>query len=60
MIIRCEFIDINSKYQMHRNLRKLSSPNTPALLFNIQIIEGTLGKSCKAFFIYVKSRFVNF
>ena len=47
MIIRCEFIEINSKYQMHRNLRKVSSPNTPELHSNIQIIEGTLANRAR-------------
>ena len=36
-IIRCEFEEINTKYQMHRTLRDLSSHGNSVLYPNIQI-----------------------
>ena len=40
-IIRCEFEEMNAKYQMHRTLRELASPGNS----NIQINDDTLGTS---------------
>ena len=54
-IIRCEFEEMNAKYQMQRTLRELASRYP-----NIQINDDTLGTSYKAFSMYLKSQFVNF
>ena len=59
-IIRCEFEEMNAKYQMHRTLRELASPINSAQYPNIQIKVDTLGTSYKAFSMYLKSQFVNF
>ena len=58
--IRCEFEEMNEKYQMHRTLRELASPRNSAQYPNIQINDDTLGTSYKAFSMYFKSEFVNF
>ena len=58
--IRCEFEEMNAKYQMHRTLRALASPRNSAQYPNIQINDDTLGTSYKAFSVYLKSEFVNF
>ena len=58
-IIRCEFEEINAKYQMHRTLRDLASHGNSVLYPNIQINDDTLGTSYKTFSIYLKSQFVN-
>ena len=44
---------------MHRTLRELTPPGTSAFYPNIEINDGTLGTSYKAFSIYPKSQFVN-
>ena len=59
-IIRCEFEEMNAKYQMHRTLRELALPGNSALYPTIQINDDTLGTSYKAFSMYLKSQFVNF
>ena len=59
-IIRCEFEEMNAKYQMHRTLRELASPKNSAQHPNIQINDDTLVTSYKLFSMYWKSRFVNF
>ena len=59
-IIRCEFEEMNAKYQMQRTLRELASPGNSARYPNIQINDDTLGTSYKAFSMYLKSQFVNF
>ena len=59
-IIRCEFEEMNAKYQMHLTLRELTSPGNSALYPTIQINDNTLGTSYKAFSMYLKSQFVNF
>ena len=58
--IRCEFEEMNAKYQMHRTLREHASPRNSAQYPNIQINDDTLGTSYKAFSMYLKSEFVNF
>ena len=58
-IIRCEFEEINAKYQMHRTLRDLASHGNSVLYPNIQINDDTLSTSYKTFSIYLKSQFVN-
>ena len=58
--IRCEFEEMNAKYQVHRTLRELASPRNSAQYSNIQINGDTLGTSYKAFSMYLKSEFVNF
>ena len=58
--IRCEFEEMNAKYQMQRTLRELASPGNSARYPNIQINDDTLGTSYKAFSMYLKSHFVNF
>ena len=58
-IIRCEFEEINAKYQMHRTHRDLASHGNSVIYPNIQINDDTLGISYKIFWIYLKSQFVN-
>ena len=48
-IIRCEFEEMNAKYQKHRTLRELASPRNSTPYPNIQINGDTLGTSYKAF-----------
>ena len=59
-IIRCEFEEMNAKYQMQRTLRELASPRNSAQYPNIQINDDTLDTSYKAFSMYLKSEVVNF
>ena len=59
-IIRCEFEEMNAKYQMHRTLLELALPGNSTLYPTIQINDNTLGTSYKAFSMYLKSQFVNF
>ena len=59
-IIRCEFEEMNAKYQMRRTLRELASPRNSTLYPTIQINDNTLGTSYKAFSMYLKSQLVNF
>ena len=58
-IIRCEFEETYSKYQMHRTLRDLASHGNSVLYPNIEINDYTLDTSYKTFLIYLKSQFVN-
>ena len=48
--IRCEFGEINAKYQMQLRLRHLASPANPAKHPSIHINEDTLGTSMHRFF----------
>ena len=59
-IIRCEFEEMNAKYQMHRTLRELALPGNSTLYPTIQINDNTLGTLYKAFSMYLKLQFVNF
>ena len=59
-IIRCEFEEINAKYQMLLTLRELVSPRNSAQYPNIQINDDTLGTSYQALLMYLKSEFVQF
>ena len=43
--IRCDFGEINSKYQMHYRLRELASPSNPPHFPPLLINEDTLNKS---------------
>ena len=54
-IIRCEFEEINVKFQMHPIVRELASPGITVHCPNIQINDDTFGTSYKAFSIYLES-----
>ena len=58
-IIRCEFEEINAKYQMHRTFCDQASHGNSVLYPNIQINNDTLGTSYTTFSIDLKSQFVN-
>ena len=58
-IIRCDFKEMNAKWQMHRTLRELASPGNSELYPNIHINDETSGISYRAFSMYLKSQFVN-
>ena len=56
--IRCEFGEMNAKYQMHLRLRELASPPDTPEYPPIEISEATLGTSVRCFSNYLKTQFV--
>ena len=56
-VVRCEFGEMNAKYQMHLRLCNLANPRNQQLP-NIEITADTLGTSIHCFFIYLKTQFV--
>ena len=56
--IRCEFGEINAKYQMHLRLRELASPPDTPEYPPIEISEATLGTSVRCFSNYLKTQSV--
>ena len=57
--IRCEFGEMNAKYQMQLRLRDLASPANPPKYPSIHINEDTLSTSMHQFSSYLKMKFVN-
>ena len=57
--IRCEFGEMNAKYQMQLRLRDLASPANPPKYPSIHINEDTLSTSMHRFSSYPKKKFVN-
>ena len=58
-VIRCEFGEMNAKYQMQLRLRDLASPVNPPKHPPIHINEDTLGTSMHRFASDMKIKFVN-
>ena len=56
--IRCEFGEMNAKYQMHLRLRELASPLHSTTYPSIEISEDTLDTSIHCFSNYLKTQFV--
>ena len=56
--IRCEFGEMNAKYQMHLRLRELASPFHSTAHPSIEISEDTLDTSIHCFSNYLKTQFV--
>ena len=56
-VVRCEFGEMNAKYQMHLRLRNLANPKNHHYP-NIEITTYTLGTSMHCFFKYLKTQFV--
>ena len=56
--IRCEFGEMNAKYQMHLRLRELASPPATPEYPPIEISEATLCTSVRCFSNYLKTQFV--
>ena len=56
-VVRCEFGEMNAKYQMHLRLRNLANPGNQQFP-NIEITADTLGTSIQCFFKYLKTQFV--
>ena len=56
--IRCEFGEMNAKYQMHLSLRELASPLHNTAYLSIEISEDTLDTSIHCFSNYLKTEFV--
>ena len=56
--IRCEFGEMNAKYQMHLRLRELASPPDTPEYPPIEISEAALGTSVRCFSNYLKTQFV--
>ena len=56
-VVRCEFGEMNAKYQMHLRLRNLANPKNHHYP-NIEITADTLGTSIHCFFKYLKTQFV--
>ena len=48
-VSRCEFGEMNAKYQMHLRLRNLANPENPHTIENIEITADTLGTSIHCF-----------
>ena len=57
--IRCEFGEINAKYQMQLRLPDLASPANPAKYPSIHINEDTPSTSMHQSFSYLKIKLVN-
>ena len=57
--IRCEFAEMNAKYQMQLRLRDLASAANPSKYPSIHISEYTLSTSRHRFSSYLKMKFVN-
>ena len=57
--IKCEFGEMNAKYQMQVRLRDLASPANPPKYPSIHINEDTLSTSMHRFSSYLQMTFVN-
>ena len=57
--IRCEFGEMNAKYQMQLRLRDLASPANPPKYLLFHINEDTLSTSMNQFSSDLKMKFVN-
>ena len=55
--IRCEFGEMNAKYQMHLRLREPASPPDTPEYPPIEISEATLGTSVPCFSSHLKTQF---
>ena len=58
-LIRCEYGEMNVKYQMHLRLRELSTPSNPPKYPSITINDDTLSKSLSSFSRYIKDEFLS-
>ena len=58
-LIRCEYREMNVKYQMHLRLRELSTPSNPLKYPSIAINDDTLSKSHSSFSRYLKDKFMS-
>ena len=58
-LIRCEYEEMNVKYQMHLRLRELSTPSNPPKYPSITINDDTLNKSLSSFSKYIKDEFLS-
>ena len=58
-LIKCEYGEMNVKYQMHLRLRKLSTPYNPSKYPYISINDDTLSKSLFCFSRYKKDEFLS-
>ena len=58
-LIRCEYGEMNVKYQMHLRLRELSTPSNPPKYPSITINDDTLSKSLSSFSRYMKDKFLS-
>ena len=58
-LIRCEYGEMNVKYQMHLSLRELSTPSHPPKYPSIAINDETLSKSHSSFSRYIKDKFLS-
>ena len=54
--IRCEFGEMNARYQMHLRLRELASTPDTQEYSSIEISEATLGTSVRCFSNYLKTQ----
>ena len=59
LLIRCEYGEMNIKYQMHLRLRELSTPSNPRKYPSITINDDTLSKSLSSFSMYIKDEFLS-
>ena len=57
--IRCEFVELNAKYQMHFRLRELANPSNPPLYPNINIDNDVTTRSLTGFSKHIKSKFIS-
>ena len=58
-LIRCEYGEMNVKYQMHLRLRELSTPSNPPKYPSITSNDDTLSKSLSSFSRYIKDKFLS-
>ena len=58
-LIRCEYGEMNVKYQMHLRLREQSSPSNPPKYPYITINDDTLSKLLSSFSGYIKDEFLS-
>ena len=58
-LIRCEYGEMNVKYQMHLRLRELSTSSNPPKYPYITINDDTLSESLSSFSRYIKDEFLS-
>ena len=58
-LIRCEYGEMNVKYQMHLRLRELSTPSNTPTYTSIAINDDSLSKSHSSFSRYIKDKFLS-
>ena len=58
-LIRCEYEEMNVKYQRHLRLRELSTPPNLPKYPSITINDDTLSKSLSSFSRYIKDKFLS-